>query len=346
MRSFVNPAKVKPGDGISVISPASGLPAIFPHPYELGIQRLTKDFDLTPVEYPTTRVMGASPADRAADIHAAFTDERTSAVIATIGGADQLKVLRYLDADLIRAHAKPFFGLSDNTNLINFLWTAGIVCFHGATVMTALGRGGAMHSLSEASLRAALFQAGSYQLTASADYRDIDYDWSDAKNLESEPPMLASDGWRWHGPSRKVSGVLWGGNLEILFWNLAADRVLSNEAYAGCVLYLETSEELPSALEVERMLMCFGERDLLQQFSAILVGRPKAWSLEQRNSPDEKAAYVAAQEAAVLAAVEEYGLDVPVVLNMDIGHTDPVLTLPNGGLATVDAVEQRVFVEY
>ncbi|WP_163511901.1 S66 family peptidase [Fodinicola acaciae] len=346
MRSFVNPAKVKPGDGISVISPSSGLPAIFPLPHELGLKRLARDFDLTPVEYPTTRIMGAAPADRAADIHAAFTDERTSAVIATIGGSDQLKVLRHLDIDLIRAHPKPFFGLSDNTNLINFLWTAGIVSFHGATVMTALGRGGAMHSLTELSLRAALFSAGTYELTASTDYRDVDFDWRDPKNLQTEPPMAASEGWRWHGPSRKISGVLWGGNLEILFWNLAADRILDNEAYAGCVFYLETSEEMPSALEVERMLMCFGERGLLRQFSAILVGRPKAWSLERQNSLEEKAAYVAEQEATVLAAVAEYELDVPVVTGLDIGHTDPVLTLPNGGLVTVDAVEQRIFVEY
>jgi muramoyltetrapeptide carboxypeptidase LdcA involved in peptidoglycan recycling len=36
-----------------------------------------------------------------------------------------LTVLRHLDVDLFRAHPKPFFGYSDNTNLLNFMFHAG-----------------------------------------------------------------------------------------------------------------------------------------------------------------------------------------------------------------------------
>jgi muramoyltetrapeptide carboxypeptidase LdcA involved in peptidoglycan recycling len=347
MRSFVNPAKPKPGDAVAVISPSSGLPEIFPLPYELGLRRLVEDFDLTPVEYPTTRKTGTTPAERAADIHAAFSDDRIKAVIASIGGDDQLKVLRHLDADLLRANPKPFFGLSDNTNLLNYLWNLGITSFHGPTVMTALGRGGAMHPLTEDSLRAALFQPGSYELVPSKDYNDIDRPWQVAANLENEPPMLPSDGWGWHGPSRRVSGISWGGNLEILGWNLAAGLyVQENDAYAGSVLFLETSEELPSAAEVYRWLMFAGERGLLQQFAAVLVGRPKAWAFEHPNTPEQKAEYLAGQSAVVLRVLAEYGLDVPIVTGLDIGHTDPVLTIPTGALITVDAVDRRIFVDY
>jgi muramoyltetrapeptide carboxypeptidase LdcA involved in peptidoglycan recycling len=196
-------------------------------------------------------------------------------------------------------------------------------------------------------LRAALFQFGTHELLPSKDFRDVDYPWQDPENLEAEPPMLESAGWRWHGPNRRVSGVAWGGCLEILYWNLATGRyVLDNDAYEGCVLYIETSEEMPSAVEVGRMLMCMGERGLLQRFAAILHGRPKAWSFEHQNTAQEREAYIAAQEEAVLQAVAEYGLDVPVVTGVDIGHTDPVLTIPNGGLVTIDATERRVFVEY
>ena len=41
--------------------------------------------------------MGATAADRAADIHAAFADPEIKAVIASIGGDDQITVLPYLD---------------------------------------------------------------------------------------------------------------------------------------------------------------------------------------------------------------------------------------------------------
>ena len=47
-------------------------------------------------------------------------------------------------------------------------------------------------------------------------------------------------------------------------------------AYAGCVLLLETSEEMPTAEETFRMLRNFGERGLLAQFPAILVATAKA----------------------------------------------------------------------
>ena len=70
-----------------------------------------------------------------------------------------------------------------------------------------------------------------------------------------------------------VDGPTWGGNLEILHWNLAANRwIRPADDYAGCVLMVETSEEMPSAGEVYRMLRNAGERGLLAQFPAIVVG--------------------------------------------------------------------------
>src|ERR1700681_2828641 len=117
MSDLIYPSKPRPGDKVAVVSPSAGLAERFPMPYELGLRRLRDDFGLTPVTYPTTRRMGASAVDRAADLHAAFADPEVKAVIATIGGDDQITVLPHLDADLIRANPKPFFGYSDNTNL-------------------------------------------------------------------------------------------------------------------------------------------------------------------------------------------------------------------------------------
>src|SRR4051812_41568786 len=107
------PPKPRPGDRVAVVSPSAGLPAIFPEVYELGLRRLRECFDLVPVEYPTTRAPAATPQERAADLHAAFADQGITAVLATIGGDDQITLLRHLDDDLLRAHPKPFFGYSD-----------------------------------------------------------------------------------------------------------------------------------------------------------------------------------------------------------------------------------------
>ena len=96
------PPKPRPGDRIAVLSPSAGLPGILPLPYELGLRRLREDFGLVPVEYPTTRTTAASAPARAADIHAAFADPDVAAVVASIGGHDQITVLPHLDADLLR----------------------------------------------------------------------------------------------------------------------------------------------------------------------------------------------------------------------------------------------------
>ena len=77
-----------------------------------------------------------------------------------------------------------------------------------------------------------------------------------------------------------MTGRTWGGNLEIVHWNLAANRWIQPvDRYAGCVLLLATSEELPTATAVYRMLRNVGERGLLGQFPAVVVGLAKASKL-------------------------------------------------------------------
>lgn len=341
------PAKPAPGDRVAILSPSGGSPERFPAPYELGLERLRRDFELVPVEYPTTRRLAATPTERAADVHAAFADPDIKAVITSIGGDDQLKVLRHLDPELLRANPKPFFGYSDNTNLLNYLFNLGIVGYHGGAVMVQFGRAGAMHPATAEALRAALFTSGEYELPEVGEFTDVSRDWADPSTLVSEPEMLPSTGWEWHNAGQVVEGVGWGGNLEILSWNLAADRyILPVESYAGAVLFVETSEELPSATEVYRMLMWAGERGLLQQFAAVLVGRPKGWSFERPHDDAGRAGYVAEQRAAILRALEEYHPGVLTVFGLDIGHADPMLVLPFGGRIRVDGPARRVHVTY
>lgn len=103
MTVIAYPPKPSPGDRVAVVSPASGLPGLLPLPYELGLRRLREVYGLEPVEYPATRKTGSTPAERAADLHAAFADPDIKAVFATIGGDDRITVLPLLDRELIRA---------------------------------------------------------------------------------------------------------------------------------------------------------------------------------------------------------------------------------------------------
>ena len=343
---MIYPPKPKPGDRVAIVSPSAGLPAIFPKVYELGLRRLRDEIGLEPVEYPTTRVMGAPPADRAADLNAAFADPGVTAVMASIGGDDQITVLRHLDAELIGANPKPFFGYSDNTNLLSYLFGLGIVGYHGGSVLVHLGRGGRPHPSHITSLREALFQPGWHELTPPDEWGDEPGDWSDPTLLDTEPPMWPNEGWVWHNADRMVDGPGWGGNLEIISWLLAAGRIGPSEAFAGHVLFVETSEEMPSATEVYRILRNMGERGLLEQFPAVLVGRAKAWERGHQNSPEQKREYTAQQRGAVERALAEYNPDAVAVFDVDIGHTDPQLIVPYGGTIRVDGPNRLVTVRY
>jgi muramoyltetrapeptide carboxypeptidase LdcA involved in peptidoglycan recycling len=341
------PAKPAPGDKVAIVSPSGGLPEILPLPFELGLRRLREEFGLIPVEYPTTRVLAADPAARAADLHAAFADPEIKAVICSIGGEDQITVLPQLDAELLRAHPKPFFGYSDATNLLTYLHTLGIVGYHGGVVMCQYGRAGAVHPDTRDSLHAALFGSGPFELVETKEFGDVDVPWTDEAALRSEPPMTPSAGWSWLHADRVVEGASWGGNLEILSWLAMADKNIAEPAhYAGGVLFLETSEELPSADEVYRILRNFGERGLLGQFDAALIGRAKAWSFDRRLSQRAAAEYRTAQRAAVERAFAAYNPDAMLVFGLEIGHTEPQLVLPYGGRIRVDGPARRITVWY
>ncbi|HEX8628163.1 MAG TPA: S66 peptidase family protein [Catenuloplanes sp.] len=344
---IVLPPKLTAGDRVAVVSPSFAAPALFPAVHELSMRRLRDDLGLTPVEYPTTRRLGASPRDRAADLMAAFADPDIRAVLATIGGDDQISVLPHLDPNVVTANPKPFFGYSDNTNLLNWLWNAGVASYHGGSTMVHLGRGGGLHPVSTASLRAALFTGGDLDLHPVEVFSEDELDWEVPTAVDREAPTRPSPGWSWHRPDRVVTGPTWGGSLEILHWNLAAHRWMRPvEDYAGCVLLLETSEEMPSGADVYRMLRNAGERGLLARFPAILVATAKASSLQRHTTDEERTGYRAEQREAILRALREYHPEAMAVFGVDFGHTDPQWILPYGGTVTVDGPNRRVTAHY
>lgn len=340
------PPKPEPGDKVAVLSPSDGLPEIFPGVYELGLRRLREDIGLEPVEYPTTRKLGSSPADRARDIHAAFSDPSVTAVIASIGGDDQLTVLPHLDRELLRANPKPFFGFSDNTNLHVYLWKLGLVSYHGGAVMVHLGRG-ETHPYSIDSLRTALFTSGEVEVEPPGEHTDEAIEWSTPEALTSGAPMRPNDGWRWRHADRVVEGKTFGGCLEILDWQLAVHRWMAPfEEYDGSVLLIETSEEMPPATQVYRILRNAGEAGWLQRFAAVLVGRAKAWDIDRRTTHDQKREYVRDQAEAVTRALDEYHPGVLTVFDVDFGHTDPQLIIPHGGRIRIDGPARRIWLTY
>ncbi|MEO6867409.1 MAG: S66 peptidase family protein [Gaiellales bacterium] len=341
------PPKAQPGDKVAVLSPSFAAPGFAPAVHAQAMGRLALTTGLVPVEYPTTRQLGATPQERAVDLNAAFADPEIRAIVATIGGDDQITVIPHLDPDLARADPKPVLGYSDNTNLLNWLWGLGIASFYGGSTQVHLGPGPAVDSIHATSLRAALLAGERLEITEPGESEDFGKDWLDPLALTAYGDREPAEPWTWAGPAREVTGRTWGGCAEVLQWLLTAGRFPADPGVlADGVLLLETSEQLISSQELTWIVRSLGERGLLAAVAGVMVARPPASSLERRASPDERARHRSEQRDAVLDVLQRYNPDAVVVVGVPFGHTRPQWILPYGGSVTLDGGAQRVWADF
>ncbi len=344
---LVHPPKARPGDKVAVVSPSFAAPAVAPAVHEQAMRRLTEVTGLVPVEYPTTRRLGASSQDRAADLNAAFADPEIRAVLATVGGEDQITVVPHLDADLVHADPKPFLGYSDNTNLLSWLWTLGVAGFYGGSTQVHLGPGPAVDPCHRAALRAALLTGERIQVTDPGESEDIGKDWADPAALTAYGDREQTDPWTWAGPAATVTGRTWGGCIEVVQWILTAGRFPANPTVLdGGVLLLETSEELIPSREFGWILRTLGERGLLAAVDAVLIARPPASSFDKQPAAAERAAHRAEQCHVAIDTIGRYNPGAVVCVGVPFGHTRPQWILPYGGQITVDGAQRKIWAEY
>lgn len=344
---LLRPRKAVPGDKVAVLSPSFAAPGHAPAVHEQAMRRLTELTGLVPVEYPTTRRLGASAVDRAADLNDAFADREIRAVLATIGGEDQITVVPHLDADVVRSDPKPFLGYSDTTNILSWLWTQGVAGFYGGSTQVHLGAGPAVDEVHARSLRAALLTGERLELVEPGQSEDFGKDWKDPDALSQFGDREPTGPWTWAGPSKVVTGPTWGGCAEALQWILTAGRFPTDPSVlAGGVLLLETSEELIPARELGWIVRSLGERGLVAAVDAVLVARPPASSFEVTRSSSERAAWREAQREVAIRTVARYNPEAVVVVGVPFGHTRPQWIVPYGGAVTVDGTSQRVWADY
>jgi muramoyltetrapeptide carboxypeptidase LdcA involved in peptidoglycan recycling len=345
--NLVHPPKARRGDRVAVLSPSFAAPGVAPAVHEQAMRRLTEVTGLVPVEYPTTRRVGASARERAADLNAAFADPEIRAILATVGGDDQITVVPRLDGDRVRADPTPCLGYSDNTNLLSWLWTQGVAGFYGGSTQVHLGPGPAVDPCHQAALCAALLTGERLEVTEPGESEDIGKDWADPAALTEYGDREPTEPWSWAGTARTVTGRTWGGCIEVMQWLLTAGRFPADPSVlAGGVLLLETSEELIPATEFGRILRSLGERGMLAAVDAVLVARPPASSFEKRPAAAERAAHRADQRDVAIDVIGRYNEDAVVCVGVPFGHTRPQWVLPYGGEVTVDGVSRKVWADY
>ncbi len=340
--NFKKLQKLKRGDKVAILSPSFAAPGKWSHVYQLGLQRVREVFELEPIEFPTTSKIGATTAERSKDLVDAFENKEIKAVIASLGGNDQVTYIKNLPSEPFVNNPKPFLGFSDNTHFMNHLWLNGIPSYYGGALFTQFAMQGKMDEFTVNYLKKALFEDGEHELLASEIYNDIDLDWNDPENLKLKRYYEPNENWYWDG-NKSSEGITWGGCVESIDEMLRHGvRIPTLEQFEGIILFAETSEEVPDHQYTKRVFRALGERGILERLNGIIIGRPKAWLFDKPSSTKEKKLYQENQRDAILETVRNYNHSISVVQNLDFGHTDPQICLPMGMKAKIDVNSKTI----
>jgi muramoyltetrapeptide carboxypeptidase LdcA involved in peptidoglycan recycling len=329
---YIKPRKLKTGDTIAILSPSWAWPSIFPEIYQNGIRTL-ESLWFKIQEYPTTKAnhdfLSNHPELRAKDINDAFADTRIQAIIASIGWDDSVRILPFLNTEIIRNNPKIFMGYSDTTILLAFLNQLGLVTFHGPAVMSGFSQ---MNSLGEdyiQHLKDILFTGGNtYQYRPYWYYHEGYPDWSNAANIWKVNNRVHQSDWKWLQGEWIVQGNLFGWCLEVLEFMKATDFWPNKNFWKNKVLFFETSEEKPSINQVRYILRNYWMQWVFGKISGLIFGRARDYSQEEKVLLDTMIQDVISREF--------WQLTLPILTHVDFWHTDPQIILPLWALIELD----------
>ena len=342
MNQLLKPKKLRPGDKVAVVTLSWGGPGAFPYRYEIGKKRLESLFDLEVI--PTKHALHDPnwiyhhPQARAEDLMEAFLDPSIKGIFSSIGGDDSIRLLPYIDFNIITQNPKVFLGFSDTTVTHFICLKAGLRSFYGPALMTAFAENVEMHTYSIQGIKKVLFSneiIGELPQNSEGWTKEL-LDWSNPSNQHIPRKLNPAVERNFIGDSgNAVQGRLIGGCIEVLQFINGTHLWPDLETWNNGILFLETSEESVEPVILARALRNLAAQGILKKINGILFSKPGGKNI----FADRFVEY----DKAILRILEEYGIQkIPVVTNMDFGHTDPMWTLPYGCLTKIDPLRQSV----
>lgn len=232
--------RLKPGDRVALVAPASSFP---PEEIPAGVAEL-KRLGLEPVWadgiFDKATFEAGSVATRVSGILKAWRDPEIAALIAIRGGYGSAQLLPFLDPEELVSARKALVGYSDITSLLNLYVRHGLPAIHGPMIDRRLSKGPAAYD--EDSFRRVLMQS--------------------EPAGELRPPQLET----LHAGT--AAGVMVGGTLTQLMASMGTPWEF--EPPPGSVLFLEDIGERP--YRIHRMLTQASQAGLFVNVTAIVFG--------------------------------------------------------------------------
>lgn len=329
---LTKPKKLQRGDKVATISPSfggAGEPDLHWR-YKQGVERLESVFGLVVVPMPNSLkradYLYDHPEARAADLMCAFKDPSIKAVIANIGGDDSIRLLPYIDFEVIRDNPKIILGYSDVTISHLFCHKAGLSSFYGPAVLTDFAENVEMFPYTVEMIKRTLFSSEVIgEVKPATEWTSEYLPWEEGETKHQRRSTQVNDGIEVLQGDGVVSGRLFGGSIEALEHAKGTILWPDEEYWNDRILFFETSEEKPEPRLIRSWLRNYAAQGILHRINGIIFGKPQ----------DE--AYYEEYKEAITSVMKEQRLDtLPILFNLNFGHTEPKFLLPYGALAEIN----------
>jgi muramoyltetrapeptide carboxypeptidase len=318
----LEPSRLSHGATIGVVSLSAPVAADCPRRFERGCQALRDlGYDVRVPDAARTRhrYMAGSVEARVKALVELWDDDSVDAIISVIGGSSTHQLLEYVPYERLARKPKAFIGYSDTTTLQLALYSqVGLVSFYGPAIMPQFGEFGGPHEYTLAQFQKALHTSARGAVDEAPGWIEERLPWERA---DTRPRALISGSTR-----RCVRGGAAEGRLIVA--NAGCLCLLAGTRYFpdlnGAILILEEDEtEKPET--VDRFFTHLRHLGVFQVISALGVGRfPKEVGLDD-----------ATLDELLERAVGP--LPIPILAGLEVGHVDPITTLPIGVRAILDA---------
>lgn len=337
MIDLIKPPRLNEGDKVAAITLSWGGPGQIPHRYEIGKIQLEQEFGLKVVEakhaLKDPEWIYSNPRARADDLMECFADRTIKAIFSTIGGDDSVRILPYLDLDVIKNNPKIFMGYSDTTITHIACLLAGVRSFYGPSFMAGFAENCGMFPYMIDSMRRTLFSGETIgRIDPSRNGWTVEHlEWSQKENQSRRRKLNPAMPWEFIQGTKSADGHLIGGCADVLEMIKGTKFWPEPNYWKGAILFLENSEDSISASQFKYWLRNYGSIGILDDISGIIFSRPGG------TVPPEK--FKDYDDVLLQIVANEFGRpDIPIVTRMDFGHTDPMFVIPYGAAARINPI--------
>lgn len=322
------PEKLKRGDEIRVVAPSRSMCLLNEENISIATSRLTEmGFKVTFGKNVNNTINDvfccASIEDRVNDLHDAFKDKNVKAILTVIGGYNVNQILDYIDYELIKDNPKIICGFSDITALLHAIYAkTGLVTYYGPHYSSFGMKKGFAYTM----------EYFKKMLCNSDDFEVLDSSfWSDdAWFLNQENRNFIPNEGRKILKKTQAEGTIIGGNLCTLNLLQGTEYMPADD---NLILVIE-DDEMPKeefVREFDRNLQSLLHTLKDKKIKGILVGRAQVINK------------MTLEKWKMIFSTKEELKNIPIIINMDFGHTTPIFTFPIGGSLTID--DEKVIIK-